>query len=409
VKILVTNTGHPELDRLAENAARRGLLGAYVRPWVYRGDHPLPPLPRQVSDLLTKRARPDLAGIDVDFAGSLVDVAAVLAGRFGLDGVQQLCERGRRAQVDAAGARRITERDRPDVVYANFGGALQTFTRARRRGVPTVLSYPTVHHDVAERIGRELARTEPALAGTIDFHGLPRALRQRLSAEIELADRVLVASDYAARTFMDAGVPADRLVVTRFGIEPPRSPLTERPAREAGAPLSVGFCGQVGARKGFHVALRAVKELGPDRARLKVAGRYVGDRDVWASFGVAYDYAGNLDRAGLAVFYQDIDVLVLPTYFEGLPLGMLDALAYGVPAVVTDRGPAEAVRDGVEGYVVPVGDHRALADALDRIAQDPDLLYDMSKAALARAGDFTWGRYADVALASFTPPGGGAA
>jgi glycosyltransferase involved in cell wall biosynthesis len=100
---------------------------------------------------------------------------------------------------------------------------------------------------------------------------------------------------------------------------------------------------------------------------------------------------------------------VLPTYFEGLPLGVLDALAYGVPAVVTDRGPGDAVRDGVEGLVIPVGDHGALAAALDRIADDGDLLRAMSEAARARAADFTWERYAEVALAPFSRPGAGAA
>jgi hypothetical protein len=257
MSVLVTNTGHPELDRLAVHAARRGMLAAYVRPWVYRGEGPSPRLPAPLTALVRKRARPDLAELaDIDFAATLADAGAVLAARARLDGVQRLCERARRARIDSAGARRVAT-GHADTVYANFGGALRTFSRARATGVRTVLSYPTVHHDVAERLGRELATAEPALADTIDFHALPDPLRRRLSAEIELADRVLVASDYAARTFVEAGVPADRLVVARFGTEPPRAAV-DRPARREGEPLRVGFCGQVGARKGFHVALRAM-------------------------------------------------------------------------------------------------------------------------------------------------------
>jgi glycosyltransferase involved in cell wall biosynthesis len=398
--LLVTNTGHPELDHLAAQAARRGMLAGYIRPWAYDGA-PVAHLPRRLNGLLRKRARPELADLErVEFAATVADVAATLAARARIGPVQASAERRRRAEVDRRGVRRLTRAPVPTAVCANFGGAERTFRYARDHDIRTVLSYPTIHHDSAERLGRAIALAEPALAATLDFVGLSRSLRERLSREIALADRILVASTFAAETFVEAGVPRERLVVAAFGSSTGQTPPVLPTGAGTAGPLRVGFCGQVGARKGFHLLLRALREMEPDTAQLTVAGRFVGPPDVWSSFGIDFAYAGNLDRDGLARFYSSIDVLVLPTYFEGLPLGVLDALSYGVPAIVTDRGPGDAVRDGVEGLVVPAGDHHAVTEALTRLAGNRELLRALARAAARRADHFTWDRYAETALAA---------
>ena len=73
-------------------------------------------------------------------------------------------------------------------------------------------------------------------------------------------------------------------------------------------------------------------------------------------------------------------VYVLPSYREGTPRTVLEAMAMGRPIVTTDvPGCRETVRDGVNGFLVPVKEPRALARAMARFIEDPDLIPAMGR------------------------------
>jgi glycosyltransferase involved in cell wall biosynthesis len=83
------------------------------------------------------------------------------------------------------------------------------------------------------------------------------------------------------------------------------------------------------------------------------------------------------------------DVFALSSEYEGLSIALIEALALGKPAVVTDVGGlAEVVTDGVEGFRVPSDDPQALAEALERLLADPSLRVAMGERGVARARDF---------------------
>lgn len=83
---------------------------------------------------------------------------------------------------------------------------------------------------------------------------------------------------------------------------------------------------------------------------------------------------------------QSMDVVVLPSYREGLPKGLIEAAACGLPLVTTDvPGCREVVTDGVDGLLVPVRDGKALARAIARLHDDPALCYRLGAAARAKA------------------------
>jgi glycosyltransferase involved in cell wall biosynthesis len=90
-------------------------------------------------------------------------------------------------------------------------------------------------------------------------------------------------------------------------------------------------------------------------------------------------------QADVAALYAGADIAVLPSYREGLPKSLLEAMASGLPIVATDTsGCREVVADGVNGLLVPVRDARALADAILRLARDPALRARMGAAGRAR-------------------------
>jgi glycosyltransferase involved in cell wall biosynthesis len=111
----------------------------------------------------------------------------------------------------------------------------------------------------------------------------------------------------------------------------------------------------------------------------------VGEPDVrrWVEEG-ALDWLGHVDE--MPELYQSVDIVVLPSYREGLPTGLTEAAACGLPLVTTDvPGCREVVTDGVDGLLVPAKDSAALAAAIARLCEDPALRKRLGEAARQKA------------------------
>ena len=138
-------------------------------------------------------------------------------------------------------------------------------------------------------------------------------------------------------------------------------------------------------------AARQLRDAGRDIAFL-LAGdpdpgnpAAVPEADVraWVAEGIV-QWLGHVDD--MPVLFAGVDMVVLPSYREGLPKGLIEAAACGLPLVATDvPGCREVVRDGVDGLLVPVRNAVALAEAIARLHDDPALAAQLGDAARARA------------------------
>jgi glycosyltransferase involved in cell wall biosynthesis len=110
-------------------------------------------------------------------------------------------------------------------------------------------------------------------------------------------------------------------------------------------------------------------------------------------------------RADIKKEFLAADVFVLPTIAEGSALVTYEALACGLP-VITTPNCGSVVRDGIDGFIVPVRNVEALADAIERVVSDRTLRATLSANARERAKEFTWARYGERlidALSSLEP------
>jgi glycosyltransferase involved in cell wall biosynthesis len=149
-------------------------------------------------------------------------------------------------------------------------------------------------------------------------------------------------------------------------------------------------------QKGVDVLLEAFRRL-PSGPRLRLAGtgpQEVEYRRLASELGIdgAVRFLGPVPRARLATLLCESHVFVLPSRYENLPLGVLEAMACARPVVAARvGGVAEMVEDGVEGLLVPPEDPHALALALRRLLEDAPLRRRMGEAGRARVlGRFTW-------------------
>lgn len=157
-------------------------------------------------------------------------------------------------------------------------------------------------------------------------------------------------------------------------------PGPETVAERNSTPCRFLFLGVVCERKGVPTLLSALAD--PRMAeldwRIDVAGN--GEVDFYKSEAVRLGidhrvrFLGWMNEQGAKRLLEQSDVLVLPSRNEGLPMAILEAMAYGLPIVSTPVGSiADAVIDGDNGFLTPVGDGRSLATALASLAGDAQL------------------------------------
>ena len=280
---------------------------------------------------------------------------------------------------------RVMRRERFTIVHTHTPKAgLLGQLAARLAGVPLVIN--TVHgfylysgmHPVARRIYLLLER----LAATCS----DRILSQN-AEDIETA----VGEGVCRRekiTFLGNGIDLTQFnpgAISTEAVQKLRADL----GLQADAPV-VGFVGRLAAkRKGFADFLAAAQRISaqvPDCRFLVVGESDRGKADAMEAcaagvHGIAERcvFAGRRDGNELPAFYKLMDVLVLPSIFEGLPRVVMEASAMGVPSVVTDvKGNREAVVHECNGLLVPLGDIRALAAAVIRVLTDRGLANEMS-------------------------------
>lgn len=218
---------------------------------------------------------------------------------------------------------------------------------------------------------------------------LPAIARPLVRATLRRADRFVVLGNSWRRFFVDAvGLDPARVVVLPNAVPGPTH-WAPRPPPKRTALL---FLAVLEERKGLADLLVALAEL---RRRdcanwtLDVAG--AGDAAPYQAqaraLGLdgAVRFLGHQDAAGVRCLLGTSDVLVLPSYAEGLPMAILEAMANGLAVVATPVGDVgDAVHDGITGTLVPPGDIPALAAALRALVIDPARLRRLGAAGRAR-------------------------
>jgi glycosyltransferase involved in cell wall biosynthesis len=243
----------------------------------------------------------------------------------------------------------------------------------------------------------EEAELEPAFSGTLNSHILPEWLEERLDKEIALADHILVGSFFVRESFVKEGIPAEKLEVIPYGVDTRLfEPAPRKPQNDC---FKLLFVGQIGQRKGVSYLLRAYQQFQDPKTLLTMVGKIQGDGSAFRSYRELFRHIDHVPRTYLRDIYQQADVFVFPTLVEGMPLVVLEAMASGLPVITTPNGPGDIVRDGVDGFIVPIRNPKSILEKLEFLRANPDACAEMGENARKRALEFTWGAYQKRAIA----------
>jgi glycosyltransferase involved in cell wall biosynthesis len=397
-----TVLGYPGNMADAQNSARAlleaGALEAYVTTFAYRRDGWLASaLARLPADCGKGLAR-QLARRSVDQLPAhlvhghprweLARMVAVKAGA-SLVTIDRIWDRLSHS-FDRFLARRYVPRT--EAVAAYEYTALETFTRAKRRGVARILLLPSLDSRKFEDIQRHEKSAWPELVGRHDAYFDARFERRyaRRCAEIALADVVITNSRRTARSHIEAGADADKVFSVPLAA-PPFIAESDIRQRRHDEPLKVLWAGPFSLRKGAHYLLQAWQGLGPQtQAHLNVYGAIAVPDRALATVTGSVKVHGSVPQSELFKAYASADILVFPTLSDGFGMVVAEAMAHGLPVITTDQAGAADLVTPDNGIIVPAGNARALADALGWCLDNRARLAEMRLNALDTARRRQW-------------------
>lgn len=220
---------------------------------------------------------------------------------------------------------------------------------------------------------------------------IPQAYWDRLAREWELADRVLVNSDWSRRALERQGVPSSKLMVVPLSYEPD---AWAAPREWSDGPLTVLWLGSVILRKGIPYLLDAARQLLHARVRFIVAGP-IGIRSSEIEAAPSnVEFVGRVTRDKASELYRRSHVFVLPTISDGFAITQLEAMAHGLPVIATPCC-GEVVEENVDGFIVPPRDPQAIVQRIERFLENRSLVSQMSERAIDKSRAFGIDRIAE--------------
>jgi len=283
-----------------------------------------------------------------------------------------------------------------NALYTLSNGDLPVVMAARAAGIYVV------HEQILNPdVGRILHEERDYFSG-METQDSPERIaedEERDRRQWNAADLLLAPSEFVRNGMIRMGAAAGKTAVVEYGVSENWLAMHSEPVEGR-----VLFVGSVGLRKGNHYLAAASRIL--HRRGVRVDVRVAGPGGPAVARHLEFQgptYLGQVPRIRVAEEFRRADLFVLPTVSEGSAVVHLEALGCGVP-VITTPNCGSVVRDGVDGFLVPIRDAEELANKIETIVTDRRLRGEMSRNARERAREFTWARYGERLLDAIRQP-----
>src|SRR3989449_7601796 len=286
-----------------------------------------------------------------------------------------------------------------DFLDALAGTGLEAGRVLKRRGVPWVCNRGSTHISTQKRLLEEEHarwRVEPPYFSEC---GLRRSL-----AEYAESDAIVVPSEFARRSFLEHGFSPSRVFKIPYGVDlslfAPAASAGGRPRK-----LRIAFVGACSIRKGIGYLLEALKPLVQrGSVDIWIFGSVLREaQTILGAHSGEFTHRGVVPRKILGRQLSQCDVLILPSVEEGLALVLSQAMACGLAVIATpNTGAEDLFTDGVEGFIVPIRDPKAIREKVQWMLDNSMKCQEMGKAALQRVQQLGgWDAYGDRYLAVY--------
>ena len=281
-----------------------------------------------------------------------------------------------------------------DTVYAYTSAAKELFEVAKSAGKRCVLDQATAPKLYEDNLVNEQIQRYPGwVDGPIkdDYAAAYTARQQR---EWELADLIVCGSTFVRESIGRLGGPVEKTVVVPLGLRTIPQNYPHHSNGRTGS-LHVLFVGDDAIRKGIGDFVEAMRLAGSEQFKGRVVGNVKLSDYGRRKASEVVELIGAIPRSEMAAQYHWADLFVLPSVSDTFGLVILEAMAHGLPVIATkNTGGPDILRDGVDGFIVPVMAPEAIGDCLVRFARNPKLLQEMSRNSFDRCHLFGMEAYA---------------
>ena len=278
--------------------------------------------------------------------------------------------------------------------FVNSQG-LTTAKRVKQKGGALICGVREVHIKTYE----ELLLDEYHSLG-LPYESSMGLLQNRMLEELDIADYIFATTEYTAQTYVARGFPKEKVFVIPYGVAQRQEGYSDLEvddkSRYSDANMfRILFVGHVNPHKGLQYLLKAFSLLKLPNSELVVVGGY--EDNSWLGLDASNEHVrfiGHVPRVDLQSYYRCSSVFVLPSIVDSFGLVVSEAMAMGLPVIVSENvGAKEIVRNGKDGFVVPIRNVNALQEKILWLYEHPEERKFMGQQAMHHVREFTWDRY----------------
>ena len=229
-------------------------------------------------------------------------------------------------------------------------------------------------------------------------------LIQKELEEYELADYIVVPSEFARKTFIEYGINENKIIKIPYGVD-----LNEfKPldiSRIKGDKFRIICTGTLSVRKGSHILINAFNQLSLKNAELIFVGPIENNfKKILKNFKNLQNiiFVPKQKQEKLIHYYNNSDIFVLCSLEEGLSMVQAQAMACGLPVICTENtGGSEIIDDGINGFIIPAQNTDILKQKIIELYNDNEKLEKFKKNAIKKSKKISWEIYGNKVIETY--------
>lgn len=264
--------------------------------------------------------------------------------------------------------------------------ALKTFRKAKKMGLVTILDLAQIHYKEIQHISEQF----PVFGEIYSNKRLRKKINAIKSEELALSDYIICLSSFAKDSLVKHGITADKIFIVNLGFDPHK--FVSKKEYTTSGKLKMVYAGTLTKRKGIDVLLKSLDEL-KEVTELTIIGPAADAREIVEGQKDKFTWYKYLEQEEMNKIFNNSDIFVFPSYLDSWAMVVLEAMACGLPVIITENtGSKDAVTDS-NGFVIPAGDHTQLTEKIRFFIENRNMLEVMGKKSINIGSNYTWNKY----------------
>lgn len=283
-------------------------------------------------------------------------------------------------------------------IFVGFSSSVtQTLQKAKSMGSITVIERGSAHILAQKKILSE----EYGIQGIQSKDGIhPQCIDNELR-EYESVDYISIPSEFVMQSFVDHGIPKEKLIITPYGTN---LPVLKKLAEKSND-FTVVFCGLCSYQKGVQYLLQAFDELNLPHSKCYIIGTVAPESNALRK---KYErdniiFTGSLSKDKIIPLFSSAHLFCLPSLQDGMGMVVLEAMACGLPVICSENtGAKDVVEENKNGWVIPIRSVSAIKEKIVILYEDSTTNLAMGEYARSTAQkSLSWDLYGDRMMAHY--------